>query len=166
MDNRGQVQRDGLETGFGGKFEQVLPMPEELMSQNRARGIGGRILTAQNEQNESARDDTEAYGAGWAELARDEAELAHPEDFVGRETEVQIAEGFQAEVANAHPELKFVQRAAKLGQEGIARATMAMADEIVSKSEYQPLELLRLRDQASADMRRSFPVPERMGDVA
>lgn len=114
---------------------------------------------------ESTRE-AEELRRGEAELARDEAELVNPEQFAGRQSEVQIEDGFTAERENAHPELGFVRKIEKRNQEQIATNTMAVADNIVAQKEYRPMDLIKLRDEMSARMRQSYPVPEGMGDVA
>lgn len=114
---------------------------------------------------ESTRE-AEELRRGEAELARDEAELVNPEQFAGRQSEVQIEDGFTAEQENAHPELGFVRKIEKRSQEQIATNTMAVADSIVVQKEYRPIDLIKLRDEMSARMRQSYPVPEGMGDVA
>lgn len=110
--------------------------------------------------------EAEELRRGEAEIARDEAELTNPEQFAGRQSEVQIEDGFTAEQENAHPELGFVRKIEKRSQEQIAANTMAVADNIVAQKEYRPIDLIKLRDEMSARMRQSYPVPEGMGDVA
>ncbi len=194
MDNRGQVQDgnnrlnqpvDAQESTVMAS-EKMPPMPQNRAlelgrasvgqpsgfykrSERLARAALGQAEAISGEMGNSgvefARDRAE-IARGEAEIVRDEAELTNPEQFAGRQSEVQIEDGFIAEQENAHPELGFVRKIEKRSQEQIAANTMAVADSIAAQKEYRPMDLIKLRDEMSARMRQSYPVPEGMGDVA
>lgn len=195
MDNRGQVQDGNNRFNQPVDAQEAMNVaPESLqpMSQNRAQELGkvsvGQTAGFYKRSERLAQAALEQAGTGIrqgetaeqimagspeaelvreeTELARDEAELTNPEQFVGRQSEVQIEDGYKAEQENAHPELGFVQKIEKRSQEQIAANAMEVADNIVAHKEYRPMDLIKLRDEMSARMRQSYPVPEGMGDVA
>lgn len=89
------------------------------------------------------------------EVARDEQELTRAEDFVGTESQLQIAERIKDDDEDARNEagegLGFENRIVAKNQEGVARLVTPEVDKMVNQKSFRPSDMERLyRDGVNA----------------
>ncbi len=164
MDN-GRVQKFQVkETNLGmaagaegqdfGIVMQTTPEQTPVSSARaRAEQLGWRVLTGSQEAAQ--------------EIARDQAELERPEEFVGVETPLQVDERLAREQENSqneiNPKRDFEARIARRGEVAIAQAAMKEVEEITRKKNFSPLEVVRAYRKLGNEALNSMEDPHPIG---
>lgn len=144
----------GAEGQDFGTVMQISPEQTPASSaRTHAEQLGRRVLTGGQEAAQ--------------EIARDQAELEHPEEFVGAETPLQVDERLAREQENSqneiNPKRDLEAKIARRGEVAIAQAAMKEVEEITRKKNFSPLEVVRAYRKLGNEALNSMEDPHPIG---
>lgn len=128
-------------TQTGAGREQAQRMGWQVLDGGQKTGIYSSEQAGNTINNFEARQ----------EIARDEAELEHPQGFVGEESNLQEQERLADDREDLASEtgggLKFVDKIVTTNQEAIAQAIVPEVNKIVNRKSFRPAELMGVYQQ-------------------
>ena len=156
-----------------GRNEAQLGQSEMLpgaMAREQAQQLGWQVLDGgQNKMTEGVEQrsaeivDFEAA----QEIARDQAELTHPEEFVGDETELQIDERLRDQQENSlneiNPGRDFEAEIAARSQERIAQTAMGEVEKLLKEKQVHPGKIVEIWRKRGDAVLNSYENPHPIG---
>lgn len=156
----------GLAVGAEGQsFGGVMSVVSEQVATDDARmqaeQLGWKVLDGG--RRELAGDLSQEAAQ---EVARDEAELTHPERFVGDETPLQVQENLEAQAENLRneedPKRDFEARIVAKSEEELARVAMREVEKFTHKGVFSPADVVKMHrilgDRALSRMENPHPI--------
>ncbi len=155
----------GLVAGAEGQsFGGVMPVVSEQAANDarmQAEQLGWKVLDGG--RGELVGDSGQEAAQ---EVVRDEAELTHPEQFVGDETPLQVQENLEAQAENLrneeNPKRDFEARIVAKSEEELARVAMRETEKFTHKGVFSPADVVKMHrilgDKALNSMENPHPI--------